>query len=110
MGKMEEMKTELIDLQNVIESEEECYSCLDEEEEEEEEEEEITEGEPTWEDILDNGQLMKKIIIKGQNWTKPTRGDICLLYIKGYIQDTDIVVEEHDRLKIFVGEGDVIHV
>jgi hypothetical protein len=105
---MEEMKEELIDHQNGVEkSEEECDTCL---EEEEEEEEEIIEGEPAWEDILDNGQLMKKIIVKGQNWTKPTKGDICVLNIKGCIQDTDIIVEKYEGLEIFVGEGDIIHV
>lgn len=62
-----------------------------------------------WIDILGNGQLRKKVIKKGKNGTRPNRSDMCTLKIVGKLKD-DTIAEEHEDLKIQLGDVEVIQV
>ncbi|XP_029172556.1 peptidyl-prolyl cis-trans isomerase FKBP8 [Nylanderia fulva] len=59
-----------------------------------------------WIDILGNGQLKKRVIKKGENGTRPNRGDICTLNVTGKFEDK--VVEEYENLVIQLGDMEVI--
>ncbi|XP_029669273.1 peptidyl-prolyl cis-trans isomerase FKBP8-like isoform X2 [Formica exsecta] len=58
-------------------------------------------------DIFGNGQLKKTVIKKGENGTRPNRGDICTLNITGKLEDSKIV-EEYENLVIQLGDLEVI--
>ncbi|XP_050462479.1 peptidyl-prolyl cis-trans isomerase FKBP8 [Cataglyphis hispanica] len=58
-------------------------------------------------DIFGNGQLKKTVIKKGENGTRPNRGDICTLNITGKLEDSTIV-EEYENLVIQLGDLEVI--
>lgn len=60
-------------------------------------------------DIFGNGQLKKTVIKKGENGTRPNRGDICTLNITGKLEDST-VVEEYENLVIQLGDLEVIQV
>ncbi|KMQ91381.1 peptidyl-prolyl cis-trans isomerase fkbp8-like protein [Lasius niger] len=60
-----------------------------------------------WIDIFGNGQLKKRVIRKGENGTRPNRGDICTLNITGKLEDSK-VVEEYENLVIQLGDMEVI--
>lgn len=62
-----------------------------------------------WMDILGNSQLQKKVLKSGEIDTRPTKGEMCILKITGKLEDGTIV-EEHDDLKIQLGDGEVIQV
>ncbi|XP_032688312.1 peptidyl-prolyl cis-trans isomerase FKBP8-like isoform X2 [Odontomachus brunneus] len=60
-----------------------------------------------WMDILGNGQLKKKVLVTGEEGTRPNRGDTCILRILGRI-DTFRVVENLDNFVIQLGDLDVV--
>lgn len=62
-----------------------------------------------WLDILGNGQLKKRVIKKGQQDTKPQKGDICTVKIIGVLDD-GTVVEGYDDVAIQVGDLEVVQV
>lgn len=62
-----------------------------------------------WIDILGNGQLKKKVLKKGQDGTRPNRGDMCTLKITGKLKD-DTLVEEYDNLVIQLGDIETVQV
>lgn len=62
-----------------------------------------------WMDIFGNGQLRKKVLVKGEHGTRPNRGDTCILKIVGRI-DTFKVVENLDSVVIQLGDLDVVQV
>uniref|UniRef100_A0A1B0DMM7 peptidylprolyl isomerase n=1 Tax=Phlebotomus papatasi TaxID=29031 RepID=A0A1B0DMM7_PHLPP len=57
-------------------------------------------------DILGNGQLTKKVIIKGKEEQKPLTGDVCKITFEGKLED-GTVVEKEENFLINVGEHEV---
>uniref|UniRef100_A0A1L8DTN4 peptidylprolyl isomerase n=1 Tax=Nyssomyia neivai TaxID=330878 RepID=A0A1L8DTN4_9DIPT len=57
-------------------------------------------------DILGNGQLTKKILVKGRDEQKPLTGDVCKITFEGKLPDGTVVEEEKDFL-LNVGEHEV---
>ncbi|XP_066592450.1 peptidyl-prolyl cis-trans isomerase FKBP8 [Prorops nasuta] len=58
-------------------------------------------------DLLGNGQLKKTVLKKGENGTRPSRGDICTLKLTGKLENGTIV-EEKEKLVIQLGDVEVI--
>ncbi|EFN77170.1 FK506-binding protein 8 [Harpegnathos saltator] len=61
-----------------------------------------------WIDILGNGQLKKKVILKGKNGTRPNRGDICTLKIIGKLKNNQKIVENYEDFVIQLGDVEVV--
>lgn len=59
-------------------------------------------------DVLGNGQLIKRVLVKGQRDTRPERTDICKINLEGRIQDTGAVVEKVDGETIQLGDYEVV--
>ncbi|XP_055688172.1 peptidyl-prolyl cis-trans isomerase FKBP8 [Lutzomyia longipalpis] len=57
-------------------------------------------------DILGNGQLTKKILVKGREEPKPLTGDICRITFEGKLED-GTVVEKEEGFLLNVGEHEV---
>ncbi|XP_059620018.1 peptidyl-prolyl cis-trans isomerase FKBP8 [Phlebotomus argentipes] len=57
-------------------------------------------------DILGNGQLTKRILVKGREEQKPLTGDVCRIVFEGRLEDGTLVEKEEDFL-INVGEHEV---
>lgn len=62
-----------------------------------------------WIDVLGNGQLKKKIIKKGEDGTRPTRGDTCTVKITGKLED-GTTVDEYDDLVVQMGDAELVEV
>ncbi|XP_063992650.1 peptidyl-prolyl cis-trans isomerase FKBP8-like [Diachasmimorpha longicaudata] len=63
--------------------------------------------EDEWVDILGNGQLRKKTLIKGQKNTRPQRNDICIVDIVGKL-DSGKEVERFIDFSIQLGDVELI--
>jgi len=104
------------DIQNLVESNEltpvlsdsESQNCIINEETDQDKKEnasEEEEKEDEWLDILGSGQLMKKIVTKGREDTRPQRSDLCTVkYVAKY---QDKVVEE-GNVTINLGDAELI--
>ncbi|KAK6179817.1 hypothetical protein SNE40_012088 [Patella caerulea] len=65
-------------------------------------------GEGEYIDILGNGLLQKKVLVKGKGKdTRPLNGDIVTLDIEGYLTD-GTAVDKYNSFSFYLGEGDVI--
>ncbi|XP_034940663.1 peptidyl-prolyl cis-trans isomerase FKBP8 [Chelonus insularis] len=64
---------------------------------------------PEWMDILGNGQLRKKILVKGSDkkQNRPNQGDICTLRLIGRLEDGKLV-ENLDDTIIQLGDHEVV--
>ncbi|XP_043498544.1 peptidyl-prolyl cis-trans isomerase FKBP8 [Polistes fuscatus] len=60
-----------------------------------------------WIDILGNGQLKKKVIIQGQNGTRPNTTDYCTLKMIGVLENGKLV-ENHENITIQLGDVEII--
>lgn len=65
------------------------------------------EEEEEWADIIGNGQLKMKVLCKGEPNTRPQPSDICEIKLVGKLDDGK-VVEEHDSLRLQLGDQEVI--
>lgn len=65
--------------------------------------------EDEWIDILGNGQLRKKVLIKGEDGTRPNRGDMCVLSVVGKLKDNGKIVEDNN-IVIQLGDVEVVQV
>ncbi|XP_057331987.1 peptidyl-prolyl cis-trans isomerase FKBP8 [Microplitis mediator] len=65
--------------------------------------------EDEWMDILGNGQLKKKTIVKGQKGTRPNQGDLCTVDITGSLTpDGKEVFETLKAVTVQLGDHEVI--
>ncbi|XP_055336065.1 peptidyl-prolyl cis-trans isomerase FKBP8-like [Paramacrobiotus metropolitanus] len=78
-------------------------------------EEKLAEAESEWQDLVGNGQLMKKILRQGKPDSRPERGDEasvqCSARVVDNAFDTSIVatiVDKYDKLDFVVGDQEVI--
>lgn len=66
-------------------------------------------AENEWMDILGNGQLRKKTIVKGEKGTRPNRADLCTVNIIGKLENGK-EVEAFDSVTIQMGDVEVVQV
>lgn len=67
--------------------------------------------EDEWMDILGNGQLRKKTIVKGQKGTRPNQGDLCTVDITGSLtEDGKNIIETLKAVTVQLGDHEVIQV
>ncbi|KAH0560442.1 peptidyl-prolyl cis-trans isomerase FKBP8 [Cotesia glomerata] len=65
--------------------------------------------EDEWMDILGNGQLRKKTIVKGQKGTRPNQGDLCTVDITGSLtEDGKNIIETLKAVTVQLGDHEVI--
>lgn len=62
---------------------------------------------PDFLDILGNGQLTKKILVKGETGNRPEREDICKINLIGRLEDGTVVEELKDE-SVQVGNYEVV--
>ncbi|XP_078602210.1 peptidyl-prolyl cis-trans isomerase FKBP8-like [Branchiostoma floridae x Branchiostoma japonicum] len=66
------------------------------------------ESDPEWLDILGNGKLKKKVIVKvGDESTRPRPGQDVTIWSRGRLED-GTTVDQHDEITFGLQEGDVI--
>lgn len=70
----------------------------------------LSENHTEWEDIIGNGQLLKKVLRKGEHMNRPTSGDVCVLNIEGRLASNSKVIQKYKNLEVIAGEGDLIQV
>ncbi|XP_019619569.1 PREDICTED: peptidyl-prolyl cis-trans isomerase FKBP8-like [Branchiostoma belcheri] len=77
-------------------------------EEEEDGKDADEETDPEWLDILGNGKLKKKVIVKGgDESTRPRPGQEVTIWSRGRLED-GTTVDQHDEITFGLQEGDVI--
>lgn len=65
-----------------------------------------------WMDVLENGQLLKKVIHPGDTSTpRPERGNRATISLKTRVKETgaEVPSETFDKLEVFLGDYDTIH-
>ncbi|CAO1313544.1 unnamed protein product [Diamesa tonsa] len=63
---------------------------------------------PDFVDILGNGQLTKKVLVKGKDDTRPERLNICTIKLVGSLDDGTIVEDYLDNFTIQIGDVEII--
>ncbi|CAO1374474.1 unnamed protein product [Diamesa serratosioi] len=63
---------------------------------------------PEFVDILGNGQLTKKVLVKGKDDTRPERLNICTIKLVGSLEDGTIVEDYLDNFTIQIGDVEII--
>lgn len=74
-------------------------------------EKEKTANEDGWIDILENGQLLKKVLKEGIDETRPQRSCKVIINVKTRIKETgqEVVSETFENFTAFVGDYDLVH-
>lgn len=63
--------------------------------------------EPTYQDILGSGDLMKKIIKQGIPDERPMKGEQIVINLVGRLEENDVKIEEEKNLEITLGDCEV---
>lgn len=68
-------------------------------------------NEDGWIDILDNGQLLKKVLEEGTNESRPQRSCKVIINLKTRIKETgqEVISETFENFTAFVGDYDLVH-
>lgn len=68
-------------------------------------------NEDGWIDILENGQLLKKVLEEGEDETRPQRSCKVIINLKTKIKETgqEVVSETFENFTAFVGDYDLVH-
>lgn len=64
--------------------------------------------EPTYQDILGSGDLMKKVITQKSSDERPMKGEQVVINLIGRLEGKDDIIEEEKNLEITLGDCEVI--
>jgi len=66
-------------------------------------------GEPSYQDILGSGDLLKKIVKPGSADDRPMKGEQIMINLVGRLEDDGGVIEEEENLEITLGDCEVMY-